>query len=43
MNCETVCPVNKPYLENIKVGPAFTEEETGLILNKIPEEKLSPG
>ena len=43
MSCETVCPVNKPYLKNIKTGPAFTEEETELILKKTPEKKLSPG
>jgi hypothetical protein len=34
--------VNKPYLHKIEAGPSFSEEETGLILNKTPWEKLSP-
>ena len=38
--CQFVCPVNKPYLDNIVTGPSFSEEETGLILNKTPLEKL---
>ena len=42
MRCQFVCPVNKPYLNKIVVGPSFSEEETGLILNKIPLENLSP-
>jgi epoxyqueuosine reductase len=39
--CQFVCPANKPYLDNIIVGPSFSEEETNLILNKTPLEKLS--
>jgi len=42
MRCQFVCPVNKPYLHNIVAGPSFSEEETGLILNKTPLEELSP-
>ena len=42
MRCQFVCPVNKPYLDNIVVGPSFSEEETGLILSKTPLENLSP-
>ena len=42
MRCQFVCPVNKPYLDNIGAGPSFSEEETGLILNKTPLENLSP-
>jgi epoxyqueuosine reductase len=41
MRCQSACPVNKPYLNNIKVGPSFAEQETSLILNKIPWEQLS--
>ena len=41
MCCQSVCPVNKPYLKNIKAGPSFSEEETAAILNKTPWEKLS--
>jgi formate hydrogenlyase subunit 6/NADH:ubiquinone oxidoreductase subunit I len=33
MRCQFVCPVNKPYLDNIVAGPSLSEEETGLILN----------
>lgn len=42
MRCQFVCPVNKPYLDNIVAGPSFSEEETGLILNRTPLEDLSP-
>jgi epoxyqueuosine reductase len=41
MLCQFVCPVNKPYLDEIASGPSFSEKETGLILNKTPWEKLS--
>jgi len=34
MRCQFVCPVNKPYLDNIVAGPSFSEEETDLLLNK---------
>jgi len=43
MRCQFVCPVNKPYLRKIAAGPSFSEEETGLILNKTPLENLSQG
>ena len=42
MRCQFVCPVNKRYLGKIAEGPSFSEEETGLILNKTSWEKLSP-
>ena len=42
IRCQFVCPVNKPYLDNIMEGPSFSEEETGLILSKTPLENLSP-
>lgn len=42
MRCQSVCPVDEPYLNRIADGPSFSEEETGLILNKTPWEKLSP-
>ena len=41
MCCQFVCPANKPYLDKIVAGPSFSEEETGLILNKTPLENLS--
>ncbi len=41
--CQFVCPVNKPYLDNIVVGPSFSEEETSLILNKTRLENLAQG
>jgi epoxyqueuosine reductase len=41
MRCQFVCPVDKPYLNKIVAGPSFSEEETTLILNKMPWEKLS--
>ena len=42
MRCQFVCPVNEPYLYKIAAGPSFSEEETGLILDKTPLEQLSP-
>ena len=42
MCCQFVCPVNKPYLRKIAEGPSFSEEETSLILNQTPWNKLSP-
>jgi len=41
MRCQFVCPVNKPYLNNIVPGPSLSEDETGLVMNKTPWEKLS--
>lgn len=34
MRCQSVCPVNQPYVDRIVAGPSFTEEETDLILGK---------
>jgi epoxyqueuosine reductase len=42
MCCQSVCPVNKPYLRKIAEGPSFSEEETSLILNQTSWNKLSP-
>jgi hypothetical protein len=42
MRCQSVCRVNKPYLNKIEKGPTFSEEETELILNRTPVEQLSP-
>jgi epoxyqueuosine reductase len=39
--CQFVCPVNKPYLDNIVAATSFSEEETDLILNRTPLENLS--
>jgi len=41
MRCQSVCPVDKPYLGEIVEGPTLSEEETGLLLNKTPWEGLS--
>jgi len=40
MRCQFACPVDKPYLHKIVEGPFFSEEETSLILNKVPWEQL---
>ena len=42
MSCQSVCPVNTPYLNNIKEGISFSEEESNSILRKIPFEHLAP-
>ncbi|MFC1900819.1 4Fe-4S double cluster binding domain-containing protein [Chloroflexota bacterium] len=41
MSCQFVCPVNKPYLNNIIGGSSFSEEETGQILDAVSVEELS--
>lgn len=41
LHCQAACPVNKPYLQKIAVGPTFFEEETQLILNKTSVEMLA--
>jgi epoxyqueuosine reductase len=40
MLCQVACPVDKANLDKIIGGPRFTEEETGLLLQKTPVEKL---
>jgi epoxyqueuosine reductase len=42
MKCQSACPVNKPYLDKIEDGPDFSEEETDLILKKVPVQQLGP-
>jgi len=42
MCCQSACPVNKLYLHNIKDHASFSEEETALILNRAPWDKLFP-
>lgn len=39
--CQSNCPMNKPYLSDIRTYPAFTEEETNAFYNEVPAEKLS--
>jgi epoxyqueuosine reductase len=41
LRCQSVCPVNKPYLDKIEDGPDFSEEETELILDMTTVEKLN--
>jgi epoxyqueuosine reductase len=40
LSCQLVCPVNKPHLNTIADGPIFSEQETALLLKKIPWEDL---
>jgi len=40
MVCQRVCPANRYQNDKIAPGPAFSEEETGSILQKPPLEKL---
>ncbi|MFH1942609.1 MAG: 4Fe-4S double cluster binding domain-containing protein [bacterium] len=40
MECQMICPVNKPYIECIEKATDFTEEETNLFLMNVPREKL---
>lgn len=38
---QMTCPANKAQMRNIATGPEFTEEETRLIVQKIPLDKLA--
>ncbi|MHB8105012.1 MAG: 4Fe-4S double cluster binding domain-containing protein [Dehalococcoidales bacterium] len=40
MRCQLICPVNKKQLNNVVPGPVFSEEETGLLLQKLPLASL---
>jgi epoxyqueuosine reductase len=40
MLCQFVCPVNSPYVDNIKEGPSFSEEETRMVLDFVPLDRL---
>jgi epoxyqueuosine reductase len=40
LRCQSVCPVNEPYLGNIINGPSFSDDETAGILSGMPWEQL---
>jgi epoxyqueuosine reductase len=40
MQCQRVCPENKPYLKHVEEGPAFSAEETAIILSGAREDEL---
>jgi len=40
MLCQAACPVDRAQLKKISSGPQFTEEETELLLQSTPWEKL---
>jgi epoxyqueuosine reductase len=42
MHCQIVCPQNKKFLQLNNQTIIFSEEETSIILQKTPLEKLSP-
>jgi epoxyqueuosine reductase len=42
MRCQSVCPVNQPYLDNKRDGPSFSEEETRLVLGAVTLDGLPP-
>jgi epoxyqueuosine reductase len=42
MRCQFDCPVNGPYISNIREGPSFSEEETGQILDAMSLDRLEP-
>jgi epoxyqueuosine reductase len=41
MCCQLICPVNKTQIKKVAEGPAFSEKETGLLLQKVPFDKLA--
>ncbi len=42
MHCQTCCPINKKYLDNIVEVEEFTADETELILKGVPADNLLP-
>lgn len=40
MHCQRACPVNRPFLQLIGEEEEFSEEETALLLDGAPREKL---
>jgi epoxyqueuosine reductase len=42
MYCQIICPQNKKFLQLNNQTIIFSEEETSIILQKTPQEKLSP-
>lgn len=40
MICQKVCPVNRPFLDRIFQAAAFSEEETGILLENRPKTQL---
>ena len=40
MRCQSVCPVDKPYLREVVEGPTLSEEETDLMLSRTPWDDL---
>lgn len=40
LHCQRVCPKNRDFVDWIEPGAEFSEEETGLLLNGAPLEKL---
>jgi hypothetical protein len=43
MICQDVCPANKEFTQWIVPGTEFSEEETAMILKRIPQEQLPQG
>jgi epoxyqueuosine reductase len=42
MHCQIVCPQNKKFLQLNEQSINFSEEETSIILQKTPQENISP-
>jgi len=42
MICQRVCPANKDVIKRIEAGATFDGEETALILNRVPDDRLPP-
>ncbi len=41
-HCQRVCPENKPFLDWVETGAEFSEEETALLLDGVPADRLPP-
>ncbi len=41
LTCQRVCPLNKPFLQWIDNRSQFSEEETALLLQDVPQERLA--
>lgn len=42
MDCQKVCPENKSFFDWFEAREEFSEEETDLLLEKVPVDELRP-
>ena len=41
-HCQTICPENRDFLDQVTEGPEFSSEETAFLLEGVPHDRLPP-